>query len=98
MMRFDHHAWGWGWGGGWGVLMMIGMVLFWAAVIYLIVLAVRNWGGGHVHSTVQGPAQGMTQGPLQSPTEAPLDILKRRYAAGEIDKAEFDQKKSDLTG
>lgn len=94
-MRFGHHVfWGWGWGSGWGIVMLIGMVLFWAVVIYLIVWAVRGFGWSHAHSPSQSPGHV----PLQAHGETPLDILKRRYAAGEIDKAEFDQKKSDLTG
>jgi len=30
--------------------------------------------------------------------ETPLEILKKRYARGEIDKEEFEQKKKDLLG
>jgi putative membrane protein len=29
--------------------------------------------------------------------ESPLEVLKKRYARGEIDKEEFEQKKKDLT-
>ena len=48
---------GWMWGNGWGwagwVLMSIVMVLFWAAVITAIVLAIRYAGGSR--DTASGP-------------------------------------------
>ena len=71
------------WGGG-GYGMVFGplvMVLTLAAVIAAVVLFVR-WIGG--------PWQG-TLPPYQTPPgRTPLDILKERFARGEIDKEEFE--------
>lgn len=36
-------------GGGWGVVMMIGMILFWAAIIVLAVWLVRGAAGPRAH-------------------------------------------------
>ncbi len=68
---------GWGWGGGMG----LGMVLFWGAIIAVIVLAVRFLGNGAA---------------ARRGDKTPLQILKERYARGEIDKEEFEQKQRDL--
>ena len=80
-----HYMWGdWGWGH-----MMFGslmMVLFWGGIIVAIVLLVRWLGGG---------AKGTTAPP--SPTKTPLDILKERFARGEIDKEEFEERKRILS-
>jgi putative membrane protein len=37
-----------------------------------------------------------TSGFGQTPNETPLDILKKRYARGEISKAQFEEMKKDL--
>jgi putative membrane protein len=83
---FGYHAWG-----PWEVIMVIGMIAFWVAVVVLIVWLVRSWSPRYTGGQRAAPPAGTA-----APLETPLDILKRRYAAGEIDKAEFDQKKLDL--
>ncbi len=66
--------------GGFGWILM---VLFWGLIIWGIVSFAR---GGLGNNQSHGESQKMT----------PLDILKERYAKGEIDKGEFEEKKKDL--
>ncbi len=81
---YDGYGWGWGWGMGFG---MISMVLFWVLVILGIVILVK-W-------IAAGSSSGSTGAPRE---KTALDILKERYARGEIDREEFEQKKKDLAG
>ena len=70
---------------------IIAAVLFAAVVataVVLIVYVVRQNRSGHP-AVPTGAAGGMY--------ESPLDILKMRYARGEIDKADFEDRKKDLT-
>jgi putative membrane protein len=74
---------GWGYGMGW--FGMIIMALFWIAVIVGIIFLIR-WlfvsTGAKGHGAIS--------------EDSPLEILKRRYARGEINKEEFEAKKKDL--
>jgi len=70
---------------GWGVLWMIMITAFWLLVLMGLALAVRwLWRVGSGIGTVR------TQ------EESALEILKKRYARGEIGKEEFEAKKRDL--
>jgi putative membrane protein len=80
--------WGWGmhpmwgaWGAAWGIGMMLMMAVFWGALIVGLALAIR-WLA--------------RQGKESRAPDAALDILRQRYARGEIGKEEFDAKKRDL--
>jgi putative membrane protein len=74
-----------GWGSGLGWFGGIIMAIFWIAVIVGIILLIR-W----VIISTRTPSHGT------SPGESALEILKKRYARGEIDKQEFEEKKKDL--
>ncbi len=76
MMKYGLEGYGW----GWTIFGSIFMILFWAAVILLII-----W----LYKQIRGPQ-------AAAPQETALDILRKRYASGEIDKKEFEQKKKDL--
>ena len=81
--EYWHYGWNWGWGH-----MIFGgfmMILFWGAVILMIVLAVR-WLGGR---SSQGAGS-------QPPGKRALDILQERFARGEIDKEEFEERRRTL--
>jgi putative membrane protein len=67
-------------GGGWGIFMFIFMLIFLGLVIAGIVLLVRYLSP---HS-------------ISKPSQGALEVLKLRYARGEIQKVEFEEKRKDL--
>ena len=84
----DHsHTWDGGWGWGHMVFGSAMMIIFWGVIILLIVLAVRWLGGVGRGGHPTGPSEG-----------AAVDILRERFARGEIDKAEFEERRRALGG
>ena len=82
MMNFGFTPFG---GFGW-----IFMLIFWGLIIWVIIaLARRGFGRGHMCGHDH-------DGGSHGKDKSPLEILKERYAKGEIDKKEFEEKKKDL--
>jgi len=71
---------GWGLLGGYGWLGMVVQLLLWVGIVFLVV-----WGAGRLFP-----------GRQETVHETALDILKRRYASGEITAAEYQQARQDL--
>ncbi len=83
-MYGDGHMMNGDWGSGWMLFGGIWMVPIWALVILGIVALVRWIWGRPDRSDDVLPATA-------------LEVLKMRYARGEIDREEFEQKRRDLS-
>ncbi len=58
------------------------MMIFWWTLIIISIVALGKWI--------------FNRGTTPTKEESPLEILKRRYAKGEITKEEFDNLKKDI--
>jgi putative membrane protein len=88
------------WGGqygGWGMMgpgMMGGFgTMGVMSIIWIVVLGLIIWA---VVALVRGGSQSGGSDSSSSRPDSALEILKERYARGEINKAEFEEKKKDL--
>ena len=73
----------WGMWSVWGLMMMLLMLVFWGLVIAGLAVGLR-W------------LVSRARDPRRDRADAALDILRERYARGEISREEFEAKKRDL--
>ena len=74
----------WGnWGGAWGWLGPLMMLLLWVLVIGGIAVILRSWW----HQPMR-PRQG---------SDTALDVLRGRYARGELNREQFEEMRRNLT-
>lgn len=71
---------GYGYGMMGGGMFILGLI-FWILVIIGLILLIKYLWEGHGAKRVE---------------ESALEVLKKRYARGEISKEEFEEKKKDL--
>lgn len=82
-----HWNFGYGWGAGMGFGCLI-VLLFWVLVVLGFIHLLKLMLGGKReddHETTRSVQK-----------ETPLDIIKTRYAKGEITREEFEKMKEDL--
>jgi putative membrane protein len=60
------------------------MLLFWGGLIALVFFTIRAFSSSRQESGHAGSS------------ETALEILKRRYARGEIDRTEYEEKRRDI--
>ena len=82
------HAMWWPWAGMW----IFPMIMFAVIIIFVFLFAGRGWG---CCARWMGSGRNHSEG---GEPESALDILKKRYAKGEITKEEFEQMKKDIIG
>jgi putative membrane protein len=72
-------------GGWWGIAMMFLSLLFLALIVLGVVLVVRSFSAGR-------------DAPRGSEGNRALQILDERFARGEIDQAEYEERRRTLAG
>ena len=77
---------------GFGGLGMISMVIFWIIVVGLAV-----WLLSYLFPRRMDDGRSGDNKPDAGSTESALDILKRRYAGGEISRDEYERVRRDLS-
>lgn len=93
---YNHNAGMWAGGDRWGMgynHMMGGgmgfvMIIFWIVLIGAFILLISGAVNG-----IRG-----SQKTIENDSPKPLEILKERYARGEINKAEYEEMRQDLSG
>ena len=75
-----------GWGSGHMTFGIVPMALFWLALIVVIVTLIR-WSTNSTKTETYHPEK----------KNSAVDILKERFAKGEIDKQEYEQAKKTLS-
>lgn len=79
----------WNYSPTFGIFGFIFQILFWGLIIMLIVRLFKSSHSSHSHCCHNGEIDETTG-------DRSLEIVKERYAKGEIDKKEFEQLKKDL--
>ena len=84
--QYGHGPGGWG---GWHMVPFGGWGMFVLLIVILVVVVGLVRASGRPRAGTSGHADTGQQ-------ETPLEILKKRYARGEIDKQEFERIKQDI--
>ncbi len=78
------------WFGPWFVFPLVGLVLM---IVVLFLVFGPNGPFAHFAGRSRGDGASRAERPAD---ESPLDILKRRYARGEITREQFEQMRRDI--
>ena len=81
----------WGYDFGWGGMLMMSLgTILWIALMVVLVWALIRWINGRTTTPVPPYTS------AQPPSPSALEILRQRFARGEIDPATYEQMREQL--